>query len=151
MAFTYDSQRDALVVFGGDGYGPLPADTWEWQNDAWVQRLPATSPPARVFPAGGYSPLGGYTLIFGGAGADLNFRSDTWLWNGTNWTQTAPNRHPSARTNDEAVYIPPLRSIVLHGGLLWDQHTELNDTWAFIHLSGSSALDAAGWPLLDMP
>jgi hypothetical protein len=151
MAFVYDSQRDALVMFGGGISIPLPTDTWEWQNDAWVQRFPTTYPPGRTWPAAGYSPVGGYTLLFGGQGSNLSIRDDTWLWDGTTWMPTAPNRHPSARNTGAAAYVPPLRSIVIHGGLLWDQHTELNDTWAFVHLPGALELDVTGWPLLDLP
>jgi hypothetical protein len=155
MALAYDSLRDALVLFGGAAIVGMYDDTWEWRDGDWTQRQPAASPPARVFPASGYSPNGGYTLMFGGQGEDFNIRGDTWLWDGLNWTRTALAYHPSARTSSNGVYIPPLRSIVLHGGLLWDQYTKLNDTWAFVGPPSclpncSEASYVTGWPPLDV-
>ncbi|MBI3734771.1 MAG: hypothetical protein HY259_15130 [Chloroflexi bacterium] len=131
MAFAYDSQRDALVLFSGNGGGCcLLTDTWEWINKTWMQRLPANSPVGRTFATSSYSPQGGYTMIFGGEDANLVFHSDTWLWEGTNWTQSTGTRHPSARTNEYGgVYVAGLRGILMHGG--YDGGTRFTDTWVF--------------------
>src|SRR5436309_15253355 len=46
-AMAHDSARGRVVLFGGkDGSGSVLGDTWEWVGTAWVQRKPATGPPA---------------------------------------------------------------------------------------------------------
>jgi hypothetical protein len=46
-AVAHDSTRDRLVLFGGFAAHRESSDTWEWDDDAWIHRLPPASPPAR--------------------------------------------------------------------------------------------------------
>ncbi|MBK8099381.1 MAG: hypothetical protein IPK26_19915 [Planctomycetes bacterium] len=46
----YDPARERVVLFGGFA-GAYVADTWEHDGTAWLQRTPATPPPARGFAA----------------------------------------------------------------------------------------------------
>lgn len=85
-----------VVLFGGISWMlgqsfPL-GDTWEWDGNAWTQRLVA-GPPPRFGAA--MANLGNKVVLYGGqpsfgvggldGGADLY--NDTWEWDGTNWTQ----------------------------------------------------------------
>src|ERR1051325_8282159 len=47
-AMAYDGVRDRTVLFGGnDTTGNYLSDTWEWDGMNWIQRNPASQPPAR--------------------------------------------------------------------------------------------------------
>src|ERR1700732_706867 len=51
-AMTFDSTRNRTVLFGGGNSAFVNlSDTWEFDGVNWVQRTPATSPPAVVGPA----------------------------------------------------------------------------------------------------
>ena len=65
---AYDSQRGRVVLFGGYGDSGGLADTWEWDGSTWVERTPATSPPARSGHAMAYDSQRGRVVLFGGYG-----------------------------------------------------------------------------------
>jgi hypothetical protein len=45
-AMAYDADRQRVVLFGrGSAFF---SETWEWDGTTWLQRLPVTSPPARL-------------------------------------------------------------------------------------------------------
>src|SRR6185436_15876621 len=47
-AMVYDSGRDEVVLFGGDGTEPgYRADTWVWNGSSWADRQ-VTGPSARA-------------------------------------------------------------------------------------------------------
>ncbi|MEW6430587.1 MAG: kelch repeat-containing protein, partial [Myxococcota bacterium] len=88
-----------VVLFGGKdtnstSSNPL-SDTWEWDGTNWIQRFPATNPPARAYHA--MATLGAKVVLFGGRGTSNTLLSDTWEWDGTNWTQRSPATSPPAR------------------------------------------------------
>jgi hypothetical protein len=67
-ALAYDPGRDRVVLFGGTAtpVGIGLADTWEWDGNAWSQKVPPTSPPARIGHAMAYDLAGGRVVMFGG-------------------------------------------------------------------------------------
>jgi hypothetical protein len=85
-----DTERGVVVLFGGMTFsGPFPfttalGDTWEWNGTNWVQRFPATNPPARFGHALAYDVARGVTVLQGGS-TGPSYLSDTWEWNGVDW------------------------------------------------------------------
>src|SRR5262249_21314441 len=62
-ALAYDAQRRRTVLFGGGGL----SDTWEWDGNAWLQRLPARSPSGRDGHAMTYDSALGQVVLCGGS------------------------------------------------------------------------------------
>ncbi|HSA29788.1 MAG TPA: right-handed parallel beta-helix repeat-containing protein [Phycisphaerae bacterium] len=98
----------------------------EWN---WIQRTPATTPPARCRHAAAYDSIRGVTVLFGGT-PDVwtgpRF-SDTWEWDGNNWTQRTPATAPPAREYHALTYDSARGVTVLFGGL--GNSGDQNDTW----------------------
>src|SRR5262245_24513542 len=44
---AYDAIRERVVVFGGYDLPSVRSDTLEWNGASWIERRPATVPPAR--------------------------------------------------------------------------------------------------------
>ena len=66
--------RGRVVLFGGCGDLVCPlGDTWEWDGTSWVERTPATSPPARLRITRWPTTAGrGRVVLFGGyTGLDI--------------------------------------------------------------------------------
>lgn len=129
-AMAFDRTRSVVVLFGGQssGGGPFPyfADTWEWNGVVWQQRLPSTSPPARLLPSMAFDPVSGGVLLFGGIGSGPGsgtIYTDSWTWNGTNWTQHQPATPPPARIWQGMVTDLDRQRIVLFGGQGGDAFT----------------------------
>ena len=51
---AFDAQRGRTVLFGGNVFNP--AETWEWDGNAWLRQTPATQPPNRQDAAMYYDP-----------------------------------------------------------------------------------------------
>lgn len=117
-AIAYDSARQRLVLFGGSdpASGTANSQTWEWDNVAWTQKSPTTSPSARTEGAMVYGL--GQMLLFGGtangSGSGARF-GDSWTWNGTNWTQVATTG-PTARFDHAMAFDNAAGNIKLFGG-----------------------------------
>jgi hypothetical protein len=126
---AYDSARKRLVLFGGIGDSSNFADTWEWDGDTWVERMPATRPSARFGHAMVYDSARGKVVLFGGFNNDSNaFLGDTWEWDGRKWFKKTPVvTGPSARLWHAMVYDSARRRVVLFGGS--DANGYLGDTW----------------------
>ncbi len=97
----------------------------------WNQKLPATSPSARVGAAMDFDFTVLGVLLFGGSAPSLN--GQTWTYDGTNWTQLAPPTSPSARFGAQMVYDIARGVSVLYGGLASSISIPPpnNDTWEF--------------------
>src|SRR5207249_3318430 len=97
-AMAYDSARGRVVLFGGidSSRSLLLGDTWEWDGSMWVEKTPATSPPARFEHSMAYDSARGRVVMFGGY--DGSYRGDTWEWDGTAWVETTPTTSPSGRS-----------------------------------------------------
>jgi len=95
-----------IVLFGGIGSsGPLN-DTWVWDGADWVQKSPASSPPARADHAMTYDQARGQVVLFGGSGSSSTL-NDTWVWDGSNWILKFPNTSPP----------PASGAMVYHSGI----------------------------------
>jgi hypothetical protein len=100
-AMAYDSTRDKVVLFGGDGPdGPEWGyfnDTWEFDGTNWILAFPATTsltaPFPRVAHAMAYDSARQKTVLFGGVMAGVN-KNDTLEWDGTNWAEKFPATPP---------------------------------------------------------
>jgi hypothetical protein len=122
---AFDSVHNQLVLFGGWA-GVEMGDTWVWDGDNWVQKLPATSPLPRYSARMVWDDARKQVLLFGGnrQGARLG---DTWVWDGTTWTQKTPANSPTARDYHAMAYDAAHQRVVLFGGnggadetWLWD-------------------------------
>jgi hypothetical protein len=122
---AYDAARQRVVLFGGTTISPPPplSDTWEWDGATWLQRAPATSPPARSSFAMTYDAARQRVILFGGGGMN-----DTWEWDGMTWHQRTPATSPSRRIRMAMTYDVSRRRVVLFGGMNWTG-SALSDTW----------------------
>lgn len=131
-AMAYDSARQNIVLFGGQSIPFFPSDlndTWIWDGNNWVQKFPATSPPARLLTAMAYDQARGQTVLFGGWQFPTStIFSDTWIWDGNNWTEKKPATSPPTRYDASMVYDAMHKVIVLFGGGS-PSGPFLNDTW----------------------
>jgi hypothetical protein len=121
-AIAYDPVRQTVVLFGGANATQRFNDVWEWNGVTlrWQLRMPAGSPPARVFPAlAPFDATMSGLLMFGGStnAAGTALLADAWVWNGTSWSlATVHGSSPSARQAAKAIYSASARRLLLFGG-----------------------------------
>jgi hypothetical protein len=131
-ALAYDTARSRAILYGGFGCPTAVCttlgDTWEWDGTNWMQRTPATSPPARSDHALAYDKTRGKTVLFGGSeGAGMPI-AETWEWDGTNWMQRSPASSPPARWKHAMAFDDARGRTVVFGGA--DVNAlALGDTW----------------------
>ncbi len=124
---AWDSDRNAVVVFGGGGV--LTSDTWEWAS-GWAQP-PTTGPTPRGFGAMVFDNALHKCVMFGGWSNGFNYFNDTSTWDGTNWATLPSANPPHQRGFHSMAYDTARDTIVLYGGL-WNSSTSSNtlaDTW----------------------
>ena len=107
---AYDSARGRVVLFGGNGRDTGPGystnvlnDTWEWDGNAWAQRMPATNPdvPSSLAPymrtsfAMAYDSSRGLVVLFGGVSSAVVF--------GDHWEYGPANQPPVADAGPDQV------------------------------------------------
>lgn len=129
-AMDYDSARGVSVLFSGssDGGPGNLQDTWEWNGSSWLQRTPASSPPALAAASMAYDSARGVSVLFGGDGA-AGVSSSTWEWNGASWSQKTFSPAPAARVWASTAYDSAHARMVLFGGS--GATGLLNDTWLY--------------------
>jgi hypothetical protein len=114
-AMTYDSNRGAAVLFGGNISGNLYSDeTWEWDGTNWAKKSPATKPAGRYDHAMAYDSMRGVVVLFGGD-ISAGYNDETWEWDGTNWIDRAI-KPLSARCGHAMAYDSMQGVVVLFGG-----------------------------------
>src|SRR5215472_8582453 len=148
---TYDSERERVVLFGGDPGGPPFADTWTWDGTLWTQ-VADTGPSGRQGLAMVFDSTRNCVVLFGGASGS-NLFGDTWTWDGTEWTQVA-DTGPSARAGHALAYDDARQNVVLFGGRTaanpvgdtweWDgtEWTQVQDMGPSARLAHAMAFDA---------
>lgn len=94
----------------------------------WIQRFPASVPPARSHHATAYDDARGVTVLFGGTADYSAGFSDTWVFDGVNWVKQVPTTSPSPRYEHAMAYDAARRVTILFGGLD-PSHNPLADTW----------------------
>ncbi|MCB9666335.1 MAG: hypothetical protein H6732_19650, partial [Alphaproteobacteria bacterium] len=156
---AYDAARGRGVLFGGYGVpigrcGVLGSgycnDTWEWTPAGWLQRTPASSPPARSGLASAWDAQREVTVVFGGYADemadcppfDARVCADTWTWDGTSWTEHVVDPSPPARRAAAFAHDPVRGQTVLFGGTSASNarcdgaNEDCGDTWTW---------DGAAW------
>lgn len=136
-SLTWNPQRDAALLFGGDVNGGPNDETWllDIGGAAWTRlTFPGTVPHSRSRHTMTYDPIGARMVLHAGfynTSSPIYF-NDVWtltLDPAPTWTHvfpsgpTAPNRRDHA-----AVYDEPRHRIVVFGGATGP--TFRNDTWA---------------------
>jgi chitodextrinase len=82
---TYDTERQAVILFGGIDNATYYNDTWEFANGTWsnITAQVGPAPPARA--SGILVDVAelGYLVLWGGA-SSVDY-TDTWIFNATGW------------------------------------------------------------------
>jgi hypothetical protein len=130
---VFDSTRNVVVLFGGSPtpFGAYLNDTWEYDGVNWVQRMTATTPPARRQVKLAYDSYRKLTVMFGGY--SNAFLGDTWEYNGTNWVQRLPPISPSVRSLEGLVFDGARKRVFLFGGVNSPSvsFSCLSDSWTY--------------------
>src|SRR5262249_52840324 len=144
-ALASDDIRNRTVLFGGSvgRNGVMLADTWEWDGVNWLQRAPASSPPARLQHALAFDIRRGRTVLFGGISSSAML-ADTWEWDGTNWLCLTPAQSPTARADHTLAFDFLRGQTVLFGGTVGS--ALLGDTWEWDGTNWAQRLPAASPP-----
>lgn len=125
---AYDEARNQMVFFGGRPNNPSAstglAETWLWDGNSFMQRSPATNPPATQFLSMTYDVKRQRTVLV--LQGDIGNR--TWVWDGTNWMGIIPPDSPSNRLRTTIAYDKQRERVVLFGGVSTSL-VLLNDTW----------------------
>lgn len=122
---AYDSERNRLIVYGGDQASQICSDTWEWDGTAW-ENTASLFPWRRANHALVYDGERREALLFGGWTPPDSYLGDTWGWDGTVWTDKMVSG-PSARANCAVAYDSNRRRVVLFGGACYQ--TIYGETW----------------------
>lgn len=127
---VYDSNRDVLVLYGGDGTEwPYSTETWEFDGSNWSQVTTAQSPNAVYGMQMVYDSSRNVTVLFGGNDLNDTPLAETWEYNGSNWTQVTPTTSPTARAGHNMVYDPTSNLTYLFGGN--NRLTYFNGIWTY--------------------
>ena len=129
---VYDSTRDQVLLFGGNGPNGLLNDLERWDGTQWQPIASATSPPGRGGFGLAYDSARHVVVLFGGTTAN-GPANDTWEWDGTNWTQKMASgsgaNQPWAVQATVMAYHAGRQRTVLFGGWSNANQQELADTW----------------------
>ena len=126
-AMAYDSRREQVVLFGGNG---AMGDTWEWDGNQWKEIATAQT-PGRFNSAMTYDAERGVMIRFGGWNGQDRV-GDTWSYNGIHWNILSKDG-PNARNHTLMVYDRGREAALLFGG--HDGPHVFGDTWEW---NGSS-------------
>jgi hypothetical protein len=132
LGMAYDTQGNALVLFGGNRGGKNWAegslsDTWLHTAEGWKEVTTTVGPPKRDHHALAFHSARGAVLLFGG-NSSAGMLGDTWVWDGKSWKDLAPAVAPSARGGVPAMtYDSDRKRIVMYGG--WGEDGPLQDLW----------------------
>ncbi len=118
-ALAYDSNRQRIVLFGGEAAGSaLRADTWEWDGADWTQVADTGPGPSLAF---AMTFGAGATLLFGGVtsppppvAAEALSRL-SWEWDGAHWT-LRQDMGPAPRWGHALAFDSARGRAVLFGG-----------------------------------
>jgi hypothetical protein len=133
---AYDGDRAKVMLFGGADDRSVLGDLWEWDGKSW-QKISASGPAPRTFPAMAYDRdrrrlvlFGGNRVLFGTENDKDTFLDDMWEWDGARWHEIKTTT-PSARAEACMVYDSARRRLVLFGGysVVAGKRTRFGDTW----------------------
>jgi hypothetical protein len=104
MAFVYMPDRQAAILFGGQGKSnSYLNDTWLWKAGCWAQLSPATKPPAMSNLTAAYDVSRSTLVLWGQHRVSPESVAETWLWNGLDWQKSAAS---GPQTYATATYDP---------------------------------------------
>ena len=129
---AFDSQRNVVVMFGGQDWITPHTDTWEYDGVSWSQiATPVLHPSARIGSAMCFDSVRNKTVVFGGyGGSATGLLSDTWEWNGTSWNQVnLPGPLPAPRRDHAMVFDAARGVVVMFGGRDWNSVS--GGTWEY--------------------
>lgn len=145
---VWDVPNNVGILFGG--LGPFDkattlqhdsAETWLWNGSRWLQRFPATVPPARAVHSMIWDTTRNRVVMFGGRQSPVDidkptvFVNDTWVYEDENWRQIESAQNPSVRQFAAMAYDRSRDRIVLYGGNVLNEDGETFtarfDTWEF--------------------
>lgn len=142
---TYDSNRNKVVLFGGDTYpNEWSNETWEWDGANWTLITLTNKPSARDYHAVAYDPARAKVVLFGGqaiietttiiSGTPITTTTtgrsnETWEWDGMNWGIKSPANEPSARYGHAMVYDSFRNEVILFGGESNSGYSD--ETWSW--------------------
>jgi cysteine-rich repeat protein len=129
-AMTYDTQRQRVVLFGGETTAGMVSDTWEFDGQDWILRPVSNGPGPCKYVAMAYDPVRKVSVLYGGFNGSFDARfinyalifDGTWEWDGTAWKQNTDTQqavtdpHPGPRFQHAMAYDPKRGRIVLYGG-----------------------------------
>ena len=131
-AAEYLPEEEKLLLFGGNGFGPVYGDTWTWSSaEGWVEEAPALSPSPRTGHDLVYIPDNKSVLLFGGhpQNCDGDF-GDTWTWNQGEWLELSLSSAPTARHQHRMAWDAAHGYVLMFGGR--EGCGEFSrETWAF--------------------
>ncbi len=134
---VYDSQRDRMVVFGGNADGIAQDDTWALSlggSPSWQQLLTSGGPPpARWAHSAIYDVGHDRMIIFAGDAPTLpHYPADVWAlsFQTLEWTELQPGgEEPTGWEGHSAIYDPMGDRMIVFGGDD-DFNPYTNETWA---------------------
>ncbi len=138
--FTYDSNKNIGIYFGGYDDINYLNETYEYINNRWFLKETTNSPSKRYASSIVYDKTRKKVVLFGGYGQSPNnplliiLLNDTWEYDGNNWTQIQTQNYPSARCNHCMVYDTFKGKTLLFGGKTAD-----NQVWEY---------DGSNWNML---
>ncbi|MHA2059048.1 MAG: Kelch repeat-containing protein, partial [Candidatus Thorarchaeota archaeon] len=131
---VYSNETNEIILFGGQGPGDGPTDTWSFACDTqtWSEVVTTTNPGVHHSLAMAYDSQENAVILFGGFGDDGMETDDTWKFDCTTreWIEVSPATAPLARYGHVMVYDEAINQIVLTAGNTASQGHQ-DDTWAF--------------------
>jgi len=159
-ASAYDGARGRIVTFGGlsVGQSTFRQDTWEFDGERWIERVPAGDVPwARYGHAGAYDPSRGRFVVHGGYGGerydDRHHLDDLWEWDGTRWERIEPlgGVAPPPLFAHQMVWHAGRQRLVVYGGCLASlEHPDLPDRVCTDYSDDLWEWDGEAWALLQV-
>lgn len=139
FGLAYDSARQVIVLFGGQGASGYVAETWEWDGNAWMQRAPTVSPSPRGFVAMCFDSGRNVVVLHGGHQPGSDPLADTWEYDGQTWALRTPSGPSTGgRHEHQMVYDSVRGCCVMFGGSMGID----GSTWTY---------DGAEWTQFSSP
>ena len=132
LALVYDSDRDQVVLFGGndvdeEGNYTWNPTTWEWGEHGWTEVDPGT-PGTISSMSSVFDPGTGTALSVGGMNPSKGDLDETWQWDGHSWTLNE-GQTPGIRMSSGLAFDPVRNEVVLFSGCVGRDYP--SDTWVF--------------------
>jgi hypothetical protein len=126
-AYTFDSARGKVVMFGGStGGSGITQQTSEWNGSYWLT-VAESGPAARKGAAMAFDSVRNVSVMYPCGTSSLS--RETWEWNGTAWTKKSTGAGHTGRTMPAMAYDPVRKVTVLFGGE--DANGYCSDTWTW--------------------